>query len=263
MINKKLYLKLIIICSFLLILFDSQSFAADLLIGFGQDRPPYVFGKEKRGLEIDLVREILNYKKHTFQIRHYPNRRLQRAIQIMGVDAVATVRKTTDDVYYSKNYVVFINFAITKKSEKLKINKISDLKGKRIVAWYNAYYDLGAKFQANFPANVMKISQQYYFEQNQLIQNRMFWRSKFLVVLIDRSIFEWYRYQLAKEMNTSEEVVFHDIFYKKTYFRMAFRQKKIRDDFNQGLKHVRKSGIYKKIYKKYKMSVNSFVLGEN
>jgi hypothetical protein len=52
----------------------------NLIMAFGQDKPPFVFGEERRGLEIDIVQEAFKVKGYTVSIEHMPNNRLQIAL---------------------------------------------------------------------------------------------------------------------------------------------------------------------------------------
>jgi polar amino acid transport system substrate-binding protein len=73
------------------------------------------------------------------------------------------------------------------------------------------------------------------------------------VVLSDRYIFRYFSKQLEL-MNTLEiaEIVEHKLIIEDLDdYRPVFRNKKIRDDFNLGLKKLKKSGEFQKIYEKY------------
>lgn len=240
------------ICLLLAWLAAASCQAKELLIAFGKDRPPYVYDEDKRGLEIDIVRAALQPKGYTIRVIHVSNRRLQVAINAMGMDGSATVREAHDGTYYSDNYITFENFAISKKQDGLVIQSVADLKGKSIVAWQNAYRDLGPEFEAMFNPKAQTASRRQYFElPSQMAQNKMFWAGRAQVIIIDKTIFLWYRKTLAGAMDTSAEVVFHNIFLERTSFRVAFKNAKVRDDFNEGLRHLRSSGIYQQLYERY------------
>lgn len=226
----------------------SHSYGRELTIAFGKDKPPFVYGEEARGLEIDIVREALKFKGYTIKVVHAPNLRLQVAIKAMKVDGSATVRTAQDGTYYSDNYIGFENYAITKKMDHLTINKVADLKGKTLVAWQNAYRDLGPAFEALFNPEVKAAYRQKYSElASQRDQNIQFWRGGAQVIIVDKTIFLWYRKILANSVDTTPEVVFHDIFPTRTYFQVAFKEQQVRDDFNAGLRQLRSNGIYQQL----------------
>ncbi len=227
-----------------------------LVIAFGQDKPPFIFGQEKRGLEIDIVREALKHKGISFSVMHMPNNRLQVALlKMKNIDGVATVRKKDDGTYYSNDFITFNNLAVTKKKSGIVINNISDLKGLTIVIWQKAYKDLGKEFEKMFspepPYNSPYFNHQYQEIASQKSQNKMFWEGRAKVIIVDKTIFEFYRKKLSKELNTSEEVVYHRIFPELTYYQVAFKDKQLRDDFNEGLKYIKAKGIYQQLVDKY------------
>lgn len=229
----------------------------NLIIAFGQDKPPFVFGQEKRGIEIDIVQEALKVKGYTFTIEHMPNNRLQ--IALLGaksnVDGVVNVRKKEDGTYYSDNFITYENYAITKKETGIVIKHISDLERLTIVAWQIAYKDLGKEFESLFsplpPYNSPYFNKQYLELASQEIQNKMFWAGRADVIVVDKTIFEFYRKTLSNQFDTSKEVVYYGIFPELTHFQVAFKDEQTRDDFNEGLKYIREKGIYQKLIDNY------------
>ena len=226
--------------------------AGELLIAHGLDKPPFVFGSEQRGLEVDLMREALAFKGHTMRVVHVPNKRLQVAIQTAGVDGAATVREAADGSFYSDDFITFENYAITRRSAAIRLDSVVDLKGHSIAAWQNAYRDLGADFEAAFKPDPKAAYLKSYFElPSQRSQNLMFWHGRAEVIIVDRTIFLWYRKELAKEVDTSGDVVFHNLFPRRTHFQVAFKDRRIRDDFNEGLRHLRETGRYQQLVDAY------------
>lgn len=223
----------------------------ELKMAFGQHRPPFVFkeNNEWRGIEIDLVREALAYKGHSIKkMVHMPNARLAIATSQMGYDGAASVQYLDDGTFYSDPFVSYINYAISLKKDNLKISKISDLTNHFPVAWQNAYRNLGPEFAQYYGPNVEGAHLKRYKEfTNQESQNMFFWIGRANVIIVDKTIFLWYKAKLKTELNTSREVVFHNIFPQETHFQVNFKDKRIRDDFNEGLLYLRQSGRYDEI----------------
>ncbi|MCI5208437.1 MAG: amino acid ABC transporter [Candidatus Electrothrix sp. ATG2] len=224
--------------------------AKEVLMGFGYGKPPYSIGKEKKGIEFDIAREALQYKGHTLKIILLPGPRVTKAID-MGADGAASVPQLNDDRFYSNEFVTFENYAISKKKFNLKINTILDLKDKYIATFSKAHLFLGEEFKSLF--SPQKKNNRYKEMNDQLLQNKMFWHDKARVMVIDKHIFLWYRKQLAHHADVTDEVTFHNIFPNngKTPHFCSFKEKQTRDDFNQGLKHLRESGRYQQIIDKY------------
>jgi len=226
--------------------------ADQLVIAFSLDTPPYVMDHGKSGIEIDIVRTALKLKGYTFSIRQMTYGELADAVDTKDVDAAATVTKMNNGTFYSENYITFRNAAITKQNSGLKIDSIADLKGKSIVAWQNAYEDLGPEFQALFSPKIKAPYRKKYREiANQKQQVEMFWKGEAQVIVIGESVMQWFTKELANKVDTAQPLVYHWIFPPKTAFRISFKSAKVRDDFNVGLNEIRKSGAYKKICEKY------------
>jgi polar amino acid transport system substrate-binding protein len=225
-----------------------------LVIGFSYNIPPFVMDNGTKGLEIDIVKEAFKHKGHTFKVVQLSYKRLQIAVLKMGLDGAAAVRKTDDKTFYSDNFIAFRNFAITKKKAGLIINKISDLKDKNIYAWQNAYKDLGEEFKTLFSPQVTALYRKKYKEVPvQMNQVKAFWQGRGdRVIVIDEAIFKWFTKQLSTEIDTRDELVYHKIFQSDTKFQVNFKEVKIRDDFNEGLKYIKEKGIYQKILIRYR-----------
>jgi polar amino acid transport system substrate-binding protein len=72
------------------------------------------------------------------------------------------------------------------------------------------------------------------------------------IAVMDESIFRYYREKLISEgkADRNQEYVGFDIF-PPTQYKAAFRDAKIRDDFNKGIVAMNKDGRYDAIYRKY------------
>lgn len=247
----KKVLSLILI--FKLCILAPNCFAKEITVAFGYNKPPFSFGEnEKQGLEIDLFREALRYKGHTLEPWTMPSTRVKLGIK-MGADAVAAISIRDDGTYYSDEFVAFENIAISKKKHGYKINTPLDLKGKIITAFPHAYIFLGDEFNKLFSPDMR--DKNYYEIHNQLSQNKMFWLDRTEVIILDKTIFMWYRKQLSNipYLYVTDEVIYHNIFPnegKSPHF-CSFKNEKLRDDFNEGLRHIREAGIYQKIVDKY------------
>ena len=226
--------------------------ADELVVAFSLDAPPYIMDEGKRGIERDIVRHALEFKGHKFRAVQMPYGELADAVVTKGVDAAATVTPLDNGTFYSDDYITFHNAAITKRSSGLKIRSIADLKGKSIVAWQNAYEDLGPEFRALFSPQVTAAYREKYREiADQKQQVEMFWKGEAQVIVIDEAVMQWFTRELADDVDTSSALVYDRIFPAKTQFRISFKSGQVRNDFNAGLKHIRSTGLYRKIYDRY------------
>ncbi len=233
-----------------------KSFAEEVVVAFGENRPPFIIGIGKRGLEVDIVREALKQSGHSLKVVQMPNARLKAtaniALQWGRTDAVAGVREGGKVMYMSDSYVTFHNYAITKAAAGIQINTIADLKGKTVVAWQNARNDLGDAYRQLVDSAVPGVALLNYYEHpNQREQVEMFWKGRADVLIIDKSVFVWQSRQLATVIDTEGAVSYHDVFPQETLFYVVFRQQRIRDDFNDGLRVMKENGRYQALVDSY------------
>jgi len=108
----------------------------ELVVAISIDIPPYVMNQTTSGLEIDVLHEALPEYKLRFLQMSYAE--LQTAIQDDKSDVSAGVHRTDDGGIYSRGFVSFANYAITKKSATQKIDNIADLQGHVVLTWEDA-----------------------------------------------------------------------------------------------------------------------------
>ncbi len=226
------------------------SVAEEITAAFGENRPPFVFGTSQTGLEIDIVREALAVSGHTLKVLHMPNSRLQllASVNETEIDAVVGVRDRSAEKYTSDPYITFHNYAITRAVQRLVIESVADLENKSVVAWQNAWNDLGREYRRLFDPQLRALSAADYYEHpDQRKQVEMFWKGRMDVIVIDRTLFLWQSNKLAEALDTTPEVIFHDIFAVRTYFYAVFTSRQMRDDFNRGLAALKHSGKYQQL----------------
>src|SRR5579863_8377000 len=100
----------------LLMLASSSALAADgpqmLRIGFGSNKPPYVFESEKRGLEYDIVVDAARKAGFEVQPVFAPLERLRHMFAEREVDAITTTGPQSSDIAcYTAPYIEYHNVA--------------------------------------------------------------------------------------------------------------------------------------------------------
>lgn len=227
--------------------------AATLTIAFGEFKPPYIFGREARGLEVDIFREALKYKGHALKVVHIPDSRRYTALadQTLQLDGVATVGLRSG-YFYSDDFIAYQNYVITRKEDGHEITRIEDLQGVSVVAWQHAWAELGSAFALLFSPDAQGASRQNYYESpSQRAQVGMFWRKRVDAVVMDRKIFIWLSGEHLGRTNVQQQVTFHPVLAKFTRFKAAFVNQQVRDDFNAGLAHIKKNGAYRRLVDAY------------
>jgi polar amino acid transport system substrate-binding protein len=251
---KKKYLFIMIFWS-LFCFFQMEAAADELIVGFAYTKPPFVFATppiESRfydmrnsglGMEVDIFRAALAFKGHTLKPSYFSYDQLSQALKDGKIDAAATVRADFKNRFYSDAFIRFHNFAITKNKNNMALHTIADLSDKSIVAWQGATHDLGKTFE-----NTVQDNNKYREIGSQKEQCALFINDEADVLVIDKTIFKWWHKELSKQ---KDAVSYHDLFPGETIFLAGFQSEKMRDDFDEGLKTIKESGVYNQIISNY------------
>lgn len=216
-----------------------------LRVAISLDIPPYVMKQATDGIEVALAGQALaDYELRFVQM---PYAELETAVQQGRADVSIGVQQMYAGVFYSGPFITFVNDAISKRSAGLTIDKVNDLTRYRVLAWENAWYDLGGDFSRLYaPGSPYRVK--YVEVADQREQVRRFWASPDNVAVIDRAIFFWF----SREMGHAADAVrVHDLFAPVTNFRVAFRDAPVRDVFARGLKNLCDSGNYDALLDRY------------
>lgn len=211
-------------------------------------KPPYVIESEGRGLEVDIVREALAVTGHSLKIDFFDRAFLRNAIEYGRTDAAAGLAEGVEGLYYSDTYISFQNQIISRAADKIKLSSLADLKGRRFTAWKGAHKVMGEEYRL---ATENGTSPSYLEYDNQLVQNKMFWSHRIDLIIIDSFIFNWFRDALSEDFITTDEIANHPLLPEKTDYRIAFKDKDIRDAFNVGLTKLKRTGRYEALQNYY------------
>lgn len=230
-----------------------QPAGAELVrVGFGKDKPPYIIGEEKRGIEIEIFRQALAHGGHELVPLHFSQLNFAKALNSKRVDALSMPLPGRKDIYLSDPFVTYIDCIITKKDSGITLETLDDIIGHRVVAWPGAHLHLGGEYTRLFGTPELRKHTPEYLElDSQKAQNEMFWRDRADILVIDEYIFRWYRQYLSTTEDTTAPVKYHYLFPRETKVRASFLDKQIRDDFNEGLRALRESGQYDKIIEEF------------
>jgi ABC-type amino acid transport substrate-binding protein len=218
-------------------------------IAFTFDRPPYMFEKtSSKGIEADVVKEIFQLEDYDVNINQMAKRNMEKILNANKTyDAVASISDNGTGYFYSDKYTKYENYAITRKSDNIKMNSLDDLAGHDFISWENAYNDLGLTFYKYFNPQDGIYKSSYHDKTSQEEQHKLFFDKKYDVLIVDKMIFQWYK----NNLKNTDEYTFHKIFPLATDGVVRFRDKKLRDIFNVGLKKIIKSGRYDEIVNFY------------
>lgn len=238
--------------TFLFFLYLQPVYADKIKMGFALNIPPYIFQNDNNGIEIDIISEALAYKGHTIEPSYYPLGRIPISFKQNLIDAAMGdmgVDLTAHSGFYATPAVIYVNKFITLEKRNFIINKPSDMNGLSVISFQGA-----VKRYPQWLSEPLK-DDSFYEVSNQLRQVRLLYLERFDVVLSDIYIFKYYSEQLKKSNSTLlplPPIVMHTFVENNpSNYRPVFKSKKIRDDFNFGLKKLKETGRFQAIYDSY------------
>lgn len=226
-----------------------------IVIAFGMDREPYLFPKgTEQGLEIDIVKNALKIQGYQVQVKQLPQLALQTVLEddIEVAGAAGTQTGQITGVHYSDVYINYENYVITRREDNFTINRLEDLKGKKIAIFSDGHNQLGKAFQSLFnPFGRAGHTPDFYEINNQKVQLNMFFNRDVDVVIIDKTVFSWYKKMVVPNLFDDADFVFHDVLPQVTGYKLAFRDRLLRDQFNAGLHQMMETGRYQQLIDYY------------
>ena len=223
----------------------SQAEPRELTLAVGLALAPYNIPEKNCGIETDIVREALEMKGYRVKTKYVPFARRIREIAGGEVDGVLTVNENSDiDAFLSDPHIICENVVVSLKKNNFKIETVGDLKDKSILTFQDAKKYLGKEFAAAAEA-----SPDYREISKQQLQINLLYGDRVDVIVLDKNIF--YHHRNQNEMVDTSQPIDIGYVFKEIPFRVGFVDKKVRDDFNEGLKQLRSSGRYDEIVKKY------------
>lgn len=223
-------------------------FSKEVKVVFSYSTPPYVF-KDGSGIVLSIVKEALAYKGHTINPIFVNMGRASELFRDGYVDATSIIQTTSGlEAFYSVDFMQYHNAAFVLKKRHMKIEKLDDLKDFHIIAFQNAHLYLGEDF-----GKVAKLADKKYMEvADQKQQVLMFLNGRTDVAVMDRHIFTFYKNLLIQENKVEKNIEIDLIeLFSPTPYKTAFKDEKLRDDFNAGMKHLKETGRYDEIYNEY------------
>ncbi len=206
---------------------------------------------------MDIVRRAL--ADPTLPFVQMPYADLQTAVPEGRADVSVAVRQNGDEtVFYSEPFITFENVAVSKKADNLRIEDITDLGDHQVLTWQGADRELGDAFERLFAPDSPHHAN-YVEVPNQKDQVRLFWERDGAVAVIDRSIFTYFIKAMGRSMDA---VTPHHLFPPVTDFRVAFKDRDLRDTFDRRLAELCRTGEYQALLERYDVIVGKTVCGK-
>lgn len=230
----------------LLCLLPLRGAAETLRLGLGSHKPPYIFEAERRGLEYDLLDAAARRAGFRMQPFFAPLERLHLMLAAGQIDAIATTSALSGvPAHYSQPYIAYQNYAVSLASRHLVLHDIADLDAYSVSAFQRARLLLGPRFGSMAAHNP-----RYREEAQQIVRNRLLYAGRVDVVVGDRRIIEYFRREVARQVDVGQPLAWHALF-APTHYQVGFVSAASRDRFDLGLAQLRRSGEYRAIEARY------------
>lgn len=220
--------------------------AQELRVGFGTNKPPYVFEGEPRGLEYDLVSRAAQYAGFEVKAHYVPMERLHLMLRRGEIDAITTTNHGSGvGAYYSEVYIHYHNVAVALAERGYHIETIADLGRYSISTFQRARLLMGPEFER------MALNHPRYREEAQQInRNRLLYSGRIDVVVGDERIIRYFDREVADQVDVTQPLTWYELF-PPTPYRVGFRLDTQRQRFDEGLYKLRESGEYEQIIQRY------------
>ena len=223
--------------------------AETVKVAFTTSAPPYTFANKagevsgREGIWVDVYREALAFRGHTLVPRYIPYNRFGLELESGRIDGVSLLQDGLPPLFASADAIHFKNYVFGHPGVTWELRSLDDLAGRSLVSWQGARGDLGERF-----AEVSK-SLRYYKEiGDQVRQVMIFLGKRVELTIVDTSIF---RYVARIKGFDPNQYIPYDIIGGVIRFPAGFASEKIRNDFNEGLEHLKSTGRYEAIYDYY------------
>lgn len=225
---------------------STLSAAEVVKVGIGLAKPPYIIQEKNAGAEYDIVKRALEIAGYRMVPQYMPLIRITHNINGGKIDAGMTMRPhMAVDGFFSDVVMVYHNYGISLKERNVVLNSFDDLKDISLVAFQNAHKLLGESF-----SKAVKDNKKYSEISRQALQVRMLAGGRVEAVIADFRIFLHFKKQFEKEYGAKLAVRFHPLF-EPTPYRLAFKDRDVRDKFDKALAEMRESGEYDRILEQY------------
>ncbi len=230
------------------LLLSSFVLAKEYKLVFSESTPPFVF-KDGTGIVQTIVKEALAYKGHTVTPVFVNIGRGFELFKHGYVDGSTIIQRSSGlKAFYSVDYMQYHNAAFTLEKNHFTLSKMDDLRNYHSIGFQNANKYLGEKF-----GKVARGMGKNYTElADQKQQVYMLFKGRTDVVVMDRNIFKFYRSELIAQhkIDPKDQFELFELF-EPTKYQTAFKDQKSRDDFNEGIAYLKKTGRYDEIYREY------------
>jgi polar amino acid transport system substrate-binding protein len=191
------------------------------------------------GQEKEIIEKAFKTQNIEVQFQIFSYSRLIAEFQNKRLDFASPIAFEIPGAFYTERFLPFHDVAVTLKTKGLRVDALADLTGKSVVAYQQAEKVLGPEFSA-------RVSKEKYQELAERdIQIQMLFDGKVDVVVGEERVSGC----LTEKHFGKDKVSIHPIFKQVSYGAAAWDSTLV-DQFQAGLKAIKRSGVYQKILNK-------------
>jgi len=238
----------------LALLNPAKSYASRLILAT-DDGPPHMIKETDGGIDIDIVKQVLNQVGHQVDTIYVPLERAKMMVSEQKADVFIPTfyQPDNDNIYLSDAVIEYKPMVFSLKSKGIVYEKISDLQNLSVVTFQGASGYFGEEFaKLSSKSNYQELHDMSKFPELLL-------KERYDVVILDFYIFYYF---LKKQLEKStaqyaykEITSFALVPEVKAY--AGFSDKALRDKFNQQLKVFKEAKNDLKIVEYYIGPVDS------
>ncbi|MCC2614662.1 transporter substrate-binding domain-containing protein [Aestuariibacter halophilus] len=230
----------------LLIIHSAWAVSAELIVAFGQSRPPFIDEVQGDGISFRLFDTVAKQLGWQYKPLFVSNRRMEKLLAQGQVDIAVEVQRQNTQLHYSQPFIAYSNYALHHTDRDLALTTIDQLQFFSICAWQNASQHLGIR-------QWTESNSKYREYPDQKLQVADWLNKRCDVLLIDDTLLEWHIRQL--NARSSFEDVNVNRFGKTLlpvqnnplWFYVGFGDAALRDAFDKQLSVLKQSGRYQQI----------------
>lgn len=233
----------------LLLLFciPTTSMADFLHVATGLAKPPYVEEGSQSGVEVEIVRAVLEKAGYQTRFTAYPPARGLALLEAGKIDAMLSLESNKKiKAYISAPVIYYHNKIITLADRKLQIKTLSDLHPLHVAAFQNASLFLGREY-----AKTVKTLTQYKEYANQNALPRLLYHHRVDAVIGDEFVFRAQTHIQNIIPTNGDQLKIFDLF-PISPRSVGFLKDADRKIFDATLKTMQNSGEIEKILQRYR-----------
>lgn len=205
--------------------------------------PPYMIKDPVGGLDVDTVKQALENRGYRVKIIFVSLNRAMAELKAGRVDlTVPSFAVEQEGLYNGDPHILYRPTVFSLKDSNIKLTRVSDMGKYRITSFQGVTGYFGPEL-----LKATQDSPDFHEHRSMAHLVDMLMNKRTDLVLIDYWIFDYY----YRKSRYSRAYIANDQLFARVPAMPVFNNKKIRDEYNLGLKAIHKNGKYRQIMTKF------------